>query len=169
MPRVSERWWGLCPTEAESLAEERWSPREAPKPTSDPDKRGKQAIISAGWVQHSSPASNLIGETFFSKVSLGSFSWNICLLFVSPLAHLFQGLVNRHPDSPLSTSPTPTAHPHLARLFCVHYFPSTITCKSYFKPHFYLGLFFMKLLLHMKGFPSLRVYNRTGTSFWILK
>lgn len=48
MPGVSERWSGLCPTEAKSLAEECWSPRQAPKPMSDPDKLGKQATISAG-------------------------------------------------------------------------------------------------------------------------
>ena len=91
-------------------------------------------------------------------------------LILSPLfAHLFQGLVNRHPDSPLSTSPSPrlTRISHVYFVFIIFHLLSCVNPTS--NPHFYLGLFFMKLLLHMKGFPSLRVYNRTGTSFWILK
>lgn len=56
-------------------------------------------------------------------------------LILSPLfAHLFQGACEQTPRFTSKHIPTPTAHPHLARLFCVHYFPSTIMCKSYFKP-----------------------------------
>ena len=133
--------------------------------------RPRQAWEAGDYFSRLSSAQQSSLKPEWRKVLQQILPWVFFLKYlplVSPLARLFQGLVNRFPDSPLSTSPTPMAHPCLTRLFCVIFIPlPCVTLPS--TPHFYLGLFFMKLLLHMKGFPSLLIYNRTGTSFWILK
>lgn len=148
-PGVSEMV-GLCPTEAKSLAEECWSPRQAPKPMSDPDKLGKQAHFSRLSSAQQCSLKPEWRKSSSANSPLGLFLWISALL--SPPCTLISGVRTDTQIHLLSTSPTPMAHPP-SHKFILCYFHSTTMCDSYFKPHFYLGLFFMKFLLHMKGFP----------------